>query len=141
MIRLGTAATLALLGLLAMSTLVSASRVPGADESASVKPTEIQCLDESGRSHVPKKHPRRCALFGPGGAFAGGVNLAKLEWHRWGKARARAEGIEKGFHLPPSHIPVQVVALERFSCGSVFHYGKLRVTSRYGTTTVAVPTC
>jgi hypothetical protein len=127
--------------LLVLSALVNASPLPAAQESASGKPTEIRCLDRSGRSHVAKSLPRRCTLFGPGGAFAGGVNLAQLNWHGWGQPRATAQGIEKGFHLPASHISVQVTAFERVGCGSVYRYAKLRATSRYGTTTATAPTC
>jgi hypothetical protein len=130
-----------LAALLMLSALGQAAPTPPAQSSAAGKPTQIRCLDESGRSHVAKEHPARCALFGPGGAFGGGVNLAQLEWQRWGQSQATAQGIEKGFHSPASHITVQVTAFKRVSCGGVYRYAKLRATSRHGTTTASAPTC
>lgn len=141
MVRPAIATISAAAVLLGGLTLVSASAAPPAQQSAAGKQTEIRCLDDSGRSHVRKSQPRHCALFGPGGAFAGGVNLAQLNWKGWGKSRATAKGIEKGFHLPASHIQVDVVAFERVRCGDVFRYAKLRATSRHGTTTATAPTC
>jgi hypothetical protein len=130
-----------LLALLMLSAWVHAAPAPPAQQSASGRPTEIRCLDGSGRSYVARKRPARCTLFGPGGAFAGGVNLAQLDWHRWGQPQATAQGIEKGFHLPASHIQVQVTAFKRVSCGGVYRYAKLRARSRYGTSTASAPTC
>lgn len=141
MVRPAVVAISVSIALLVGSALVSASAAPPARQSASGKPTEIRCLGRSGRSHVAKQKPTSCTLFGPGGAFAGGVNLAQLSWQGWGQPQATARGIEKGFHLPATHISVQVTAFKRVSCGGVYRYAKLRSTSRHGTTTATAPTC
>lgn len=86
--------------------------------------------------------PRACTVFGPGGGFAGGVNLARLRWSGWGRSTARATGIERGFHLPLASIPVTVrLTGLRHGCDGRRYYSRLRATSRYGSSTVRLRTC
>jgi hypothetical protein len=101
----------------------------------------IPCLNRGGTRYRLRRHPRKCAIFSYGGSFGGGVNLAGLDWRRWGSRHARARGIEKGFHLPPEHIRVRVVAYRPVNrCGRRV-YSRLRSRSRYGKTVVALHVC
>jgi hypothetical protein len=46
---------------------------------------------------------------------------------------ATATGIERGYHLPPEHISVRVIAYRRRTdCNGDYHYTRLRISSRYG---------
>jgi hypothetical protein len=102
----------------------------------------LYCLDSAGSKYVAKRAPSRCAAFGPGGSFGGGVNLASLRWSGWGRATAKATGIERGFHLPYARTRVSVRAYRLVrGCGGRRVYSRLKASSRHGTTTVRLPTC
>ena len=91
---------------------------------------------------MPKVAPSRCTVFGPGGTFGGGVNLAQLDWSGWGGPTAEARGIERGFHLPLSKIPVSVRAYRRKrDCTGRLTYTRIRATSTNGTTRVRLQRC
>jgi hypothetical protein len=127
-----------IVGLVAAASCVTATVAAAAPAAA----TGIVCLNQAGTKTVVKVKPGSCADFGPGGSFGGGVNLAQLHWSGWGSASATAHGIELGFHLPASRIPVAVVAFrKRPGCNGGQRYTRLRVSSSYGTTTVRLPTC
>jgi hypothetical protein len=96
----------------------------------------LQCANAKATAYVLVARPRACLHFGPGGAFGGGVNLARLRWSGWDRARATATGIEKGFHLPESAIRVRVTVFRVRPCAAGRVYTRLRATSRFGTTTV-----
>jgi hypothetical protein len=103
---------------------------------------EIFCLSKGGDRTVRRVRPKKCTHFGPNGSFGGGVNLAKLRWQHWGSRKATARGIERGFHLPPSHIPVRVTAYrKRAGCDGSRAYTRLKAMSRYGTTRVRFGLC
>ncbi len=114
--------------------------------ASAARPVSVLCLTTSGRATTPKVRPHRCAHFGPGGSFGGGVNLVSLRWSRWGSSTTSATGIERGFHLPFSNIAVRVSAYRRRN-GCRWHghrlrvYTRLRTTSIYGTTLVRLGTC
>jgi hypothetical protein len=96
-------------------------------------PTGILCLDKGGANYVVKAKPGKCAVFGHGEAFGGGVNLIRLHWHGWGSARATARGIECGFHLPCERIKVKVVASGPVvGCTGQVVYSMIRAKSRFG---------
>jgi hypothetical protein len=109
--------------------------------SSAAAAVRILCLNKAGSAYVKRAHPSKCAAFGPGGSFGGGVNLRGLKWHAWGHSTARASGIEGGFHLPLEHTPVKVKAyrIVSGSCGRV--YSRLRATSKHGSTTVKLKLC
>jgi hypothetical protein len=80
--------------------------------------------------------PRSCILAGAHWSFGTAANLTGLRWSSWGGAVARGTGIERGFHLPPSRIPVTVqlsLPVTPDSDRSVRVYRRFRVTSRFGT--------
>jgi hypothetical protein len=114
--------------------------------AAAARPVSLLCLTVSGRATTPKVRPHRCAHFGPGGSFGGGVNLVSLHWSHWGAPTTSGAGIERGFHLPFSNIPVTVTAYRRRNGCRVRGrrlrvYTRLRATSVYGTTSVRLGTC
>ncbi len=114
--------------------------------ASAARPLSALCLTTGGTATTPKVRPKRCAHFGPGGSFGGGVNLVSLHWSHWGAATASGTGIERGFHLPFSNIAVSVSAYRRRN-GCRVHgrrlraYTRLRATSVYGTTIVRLGTC
>ena len=60
----------------------------------------------------------------------------------WGRSTSRAFATDCGFHLPCAGIAVTVVAYRPTrSCTGRLIYSRLRVSSRYGTTRVALATC
>ena len=69
-----------------------------------------------------------------------------LRWTDWGASTTTGAGIERGFHLPFSRIPVTVSAY-RIRTGCRVHgrrlraYTRLKATSSYGTTVVPMGTC
>jgi hypothetical protein len=117
-----------------------------APAAAAARPVSVLCLTVSGRATTPKVRPHRCAHLGPGGSFGGGVNLVSLHWSHWGSPAASGAGIERGFHLPFSNVPVTVTAYRRRNGCRVRGrrlrvYTRLRATSAYGTTLVRLGTC
>jgi hypothetical protein len=84
--------------------------------------------------------PSRCDTLGATDAFAESANLARLRWRGWGRTTATATGIERGYHLPLSRIPVRIYAYARQTdCNGDYHYTRLRVRSRYGHLIVRQP--
>jgi hypothetical protein len=124
--------------LLAMSTSISS---PAAGRAAKAE-THLLCLNGDGISEYRRKdRPKQCTIFGQGGIFAGGVNLKKLKWRGWGHKRARANGIECGFHLPCQNIKAKVrVWRPRERCGKRV-YTRLRARTRYGHSRADVQGC
>jgi hypothetical protein len=105
-------------------------------------PTGILCLDKVGINYVVKAQPGKCAAFGQGESFGGGVNLSRLRWQGWGTARATARGIECGFHLPCERIKVKVVASEPVvNCAGETVYSQIRAKSRFGHSSVPPHSC
>ena len=103
--------------------------------------TFLPCLNKSGTKYRAKVEPKRCAHFGRGGAFAGGVNLENLVWQNWGEGLANATGVECGFHLPCAKIAVQVQAFRvRKACGRRI-YTRLKAVSEFGKTLVKTQAC
>jgi hypothetical protein len=102
--------------------------------SAATEPAYVAC-NPGGGSAVLKSEPLHCTILPPSAAFAEGVNLKSLEWKHWGAKHATFEGIELGFHLPPSHIAVHGNAyrLRTSPCGGQTVYTRVKVTSRFGT--------
>jgi hypothetical protein len=69
------------------------------------------------------------------------VVLRNLRWRGWGKAVARASGIECGFHLPCANIPTRVRANRRkVRCGKLA-YTRLRARNGHGQVTVRLSGC
>ena len=124
-----------------LAPLAAVAVLTGSLPSTASARTTMFCADNEGRSYVPKSHPRSCTVFGPGGTFGGGVNLAKLRWKGWGGVTARATGLERGFHRPLSRIRVTVTLtrVRNGRCGRT--YGQLVATSKYGTTVRRLARC
>lgn len=134
-------------GRLLLATLGAALAIAALAPAASAaRPLSVLCLTTGGTATTPKVRPHRCGHFGLGGSFGGGVNLVSLHWSHWGASKASGTGIERGFHLPFSNIPVTVSAYRRRN-GCRVHgrrlrvYTRLRATSVYGTTLVRLGTC
>ena len=128
-----------------LAAAVAAGVLASTAEGAA-RPLSVLCLTLSGQATTPKVRPHRCAHFGPGGGFGGGVNLVSLHWSHWGAATTTGTGIERGFHLPYSNIPVTVSAYRRREGCRVRGrrlrvYTRLSATSVYGTTVVRLGTC
>ena len=103
--------------------------------------TYLPCLNKAGTEYRAGTEPKRCAHFGRGGAFAGGVNLEKLVWQNWGEALTSATGTECGFHLPCAKIDVEVQAFRiRKACGRRV-YTRLKAVSEFGKTLVKTRAC
>jgi len=117
-----------------------AAAVPS-NASAGANP-RVYCLNDSGDRYIDKSKPGRCAAYGPGGTFGGGVFLKRIRWRDWGDGVARGKAIECGFHLPCADIPVRVRAFRvRSRCGGGKAYTRLRAKSRHGRTVVRLPRC
>ncbi len=113
----------------------------GVVQAGAASNVSLLCLNKAGSRYKVKTAPTSCAHFGSGGAFGGGVNLEQLVWTGFGRSSATAKGIECGFHLPCSNIPVDVTASRiRKRCGDRV-YTRLRATSSLGTTVVRVGHC
>jgi hypothetical protein len=111
---------------------------PQADASAF---PYINCLSRDGTRYVRKRKPARCAHFGPGGSFGGGVNLRDIHWRSYTGSEARGTATECGFHLPCANVRVTIRAYRvRRACGRHV-YTRLRARSRYGTTLVRLVRC
>ena len=107
-------------------------------------PVRPMCTGSDGVSFVLRRAPTRCTLLPPNAAFADGANLASLRWRGWGRSSATATGVELGFHLPFSHIPVAVTAyrVRADRCGrGVRLYTRVRTASRFGSGVVRLPAC
>ncbi len=102
-------------------------RVPGV-RSPRGHVAVIPCLDARGARTLLKRHPTACAVFGPGGSFAQGVNLAGLRWRHWGGRRPTATGYSLGFHQPFAHqrVSVRVYARSKLSCGVLYQLLSVR---------------
>ncbi len=102
----------------------------------------IYCLDARGAHVVLKRHPKACAVFGPGGSFAQGVNLAGLRWRHWGGRRPTATGFSLGFHQPFAHqrVSVRVYARSGLRCGVLYQLLSVR-TGHGPARVVTLPGC
>jgi len=141
--RVLAAAVLALAVLMWLGPLASEARQGSSERVTSISPTLtfLPCLNKAGSKYRAKSEPQRCAHFGRGGAFAGGVNLENLVWMNWGAALATAVGVECGFHLPCAKVAVQVQAFRvRKACGRRV-YTRLKAVSEFGKTLVKTRAC
>ena len=109
-----------------------------------VNPKEIAtlpCLNKSGDTYKARVSPKRCAHFGPNGAFGGGVDLQRLVWDDWGESKAHGSGIECGFDAECAVIPASVLAFRiRIRCGRPV-YTRLSARSSFGRTVVKTRGC
>src|SRR6476619_2266543 len=67
----------------------------------------LTCNDSPSKP-VVRFAPSRCTILGPSASFAQGLNLTSLKWRTWGGSSAVGTGVELGFLLPYSHVPVAV---------------------------------
>jgi len=113
----------------------------GTPAQSKAEGVSIMCLNKAGTRYKRKVEPVHCAHFGPGGAFAGGVNLKRLDWRTWGGPRAKGTGRERGFHLPCAAKRAKARAYRiRTACGQRV-YTRLKSVSGYGTTVVKLKRC
>jgi hypothetical protein len=137
------AAGLALAVLMWLGPLSTQARQAVGQRLTPISPTLtfLPCLNKAGDKYRAKVEPKRCAHFGRGGAFAGGVELQNLVWQNWGEASSTATGVECGFHLPCAKIAVQVQAFRvRKACGRRI-YTRLKAVSEFGKTLVKTKAC
>jgi hypothetical protein len=141
--RVLATAGLALAVLIWLGPLSSEARQPPQARLTPISPTltYLPCLNKAGGKYRPRAEPKRCAHFGRGGTFGGGVILEDLVWTNWGEALATATGIECGFHLPCAKTAVQVQAFRvRKACGRRV-YTRLKAVSEFGKTLVKTRAC
>ncbi len=141
--RVLAAAALALAVLIWLGPPTGEARQAASERITPISPTltYLPCLSKAGDKYRARAEPKRCAHFGRGGAFAGGVNLEGLVWTKWGEALATATGTECGFHLPCAEIVVQVQAFRvRKACGRRV-YTRLKAVSVFGKTVVKTKAC
>lgn len=141
--RVLIAAGLVLAVLMWLGPLSTEARQGSSERLTPISPTLtfLPCLNKPGTKYRAKSEPHRCAHFGRGGAFAGGVELQDLVWTNWGAALATAIGVECGFHLPCAKIAVQVQAFRvRKACGRRI-YTRLKAVSEFGKTLVKTRAC
>ena len=141
--RVLAAALLALAVLMWLGPLSTEAQRGSRERLTPISPTLtfLPCLNKAGSKYRAKTEPHRCAHFGRGGAFAGGVNLEDLVWQSWGEALATATGVECGFHLPCAKIAVQVQAFRvRKACDRRI-YTRLMAVSDLGKTLVKTRAC
>jgi hypothetical protein len=141
--RVLAAAMLALAVLMWLGPLSTEARQGSSERLAPISATLtfLPCLNKAGTKYRAKTEPHRCAHFGRGGAFAGGVELQNLVWQNWGEAISSATGVECGFHLPCAKIAVQVQAFRvRKACGRRI-YTRLKAVSEFGKTLVKTRAC
>jgi hypothetical protein len=136
-LALPIAAAAALAVAAALPTSAAAGRK--APEAATGLPY-IHCLSKSGSRYVSKRKPGRCAHFGPGGSFGGGVNLKNIDWTTYTGRRARGTATECGFHLPCENVPVTIRAYRVRTARGKRVYTRLRATGKHGTTVVRLAT-
>jgi hypothetical protein len=141
--RVLAAAALVLAVLMWLGPLSTQARQGAGQRVTPISPTLtfLPCLNKAGDRYRAKVEPKRCAHFGRGGAFAGGINLRDLIWQNWGEALATATGVECGFHLPCEQITVRVQAFRvRKACGRRV-YTRLKAVSEFGKTLVKTRAC
>ncbi len=112
--------------------------------AASPLPVRIPCDDLASGLVVAERAPTQCTILHKGASYSEGVNLADLRWSGWGNQVATARGVERGFHIPYSRIPVTIRAfrLVRDPCGGPRRfYTRVTATSSTGTSTVATDDC
>jgi hypothetical protein len=102
--------------------------------------TYIHCLNKAGSRYVRKRKPARCAHFGPGGSFGGGVFLKNIRWTKYSGHEALGTATECGFHLPCQNVAVNIRAYRVRTVRGRHVYTRLRATSTYGTTVVRLAT-
>ena len=102
--------------------------------------TYIHCLNKAGSRYVRKRKPARCAHFGRGGTFGGGVFLEDIKWTKYSGREALGTATECGFHLPCQNVPVKIRAYRVRTIHGKHVYTRLRATSTYGTTVVRLAT-
>jgi len=124
---------------LLLVSLMAALAVPATGLAA--KHTNILCLNKAGTKYVVKYRPGSCAHFGPGGAFAGGVNLKHIHWRSWNRPSVTGRAKECGFHLPCENTKVRIRAYRRRrACGRIV-FTRLKARSSFGTTVVRLKRC
>jgi hypothetical protein len=141
--RVLIAAGLALAVLMWLGPLSTQARQETDQRASPISPrlTYLPCLNKAGTKYRARTEPKRCAHFGRGGAFAGGVNLQNLVWQNWGEAQATATATECGLHLPCAKVAVQVQAFRvRKACGRRV-YTRLKAVSEFGKTLVKTKAC
>jgi hypothetical protein len=141
--RVLIAAGLALAVLMWLGPLSSQARQGASERITPISPTltYLPCLNKAGTKYRARTEPKRCAHFGRGGAFAGGVELQNLVWTNWGEAISTAIGVECGFRRPCAKIAVQVQAFRvRKACGRRI-YTRLKAVSESGKTLVKTRAC
>jgi hypothetical protein len=141
--RVLAAAGLALAVLMWLGPLSTEARQGPTERVTPISPTltYLPCVNKAGSMYRAKVEPKRCAHFGPRGAFAGGVELQNLVWTNWGQAISTAIGVECGFHLPCANVAVQVQAFRvRKACGRRI-YTRLKAVSEFGKTLVKTRAC
>lgn len=141
--RVLAAAGLALAVLMWLGPLSTEARQEAGDRVTPISPTLtfLPCLNKAASKYRAKTEPHRCAHFGRGGTFGGGVELQNLVWQNWSEALATATGVECGFHLPCAKIVVQVQAFRvRKACGRRI-YTRLNAVSEFGKTLVKTRAC
>jgi endonuclease YncB( thermonuclease family) len=132
-LRLVLATSALVAALIGFSTIALA-----APQSAS----RTYCLNDAGDRYIEKASPENCAAYGPGGTFAGGVNLKNLRWRSWGGSSAKARGKECGFHLPCADFRARVRAYRaRANCTGGKAFTRLRAKTRFGRSVVRLPRC
>jgi hypothetical protein len=125
----------------ALVALMGTPTMAAVGHTAAKAKTHLLCLNGDGSEYRRKERPKQCAIYGQGGIFAGGVNLKKLKWKAWGHKRAKAKGIECGFHLPCADIKAKVRAWRpRERCGHRV-YTRLKATTRFGHSCADVQGC
>jgi hypothetical protein len=141
--RVLIAAGLVLAVLMWLGPLSTEARQGSSERLTPISPTLtfLPCLNKTGTKYRAKTEPHRCAHFGRGGAFAGGVELRDLIWQNWGAALATATGVECGFRRPCAKVAVQVQAFRvRKACGRRA-YTRLKAVSEFGKTLVKTKAC
>jgi hypothetical protein len=98
------------------------------------------CANKSGSLYVRKHKPEKCAVFGPGGINAGGVNLKDIKWSKYTGSEARGTGIECSMHLPCLNAHATLHAYRVRAPHGNRVYTRMRATTKYGTTVVHLAT-
>jgi len=101
----------------------------------------LPCVNKTGTAYKARTAPKRCAHFGEGGAFAGGVDLHSLVWQDWGEPKVHGAGMECAFDADCQPIPVSVLAYRvRVRCGRPV-YTRLRARTSLGTELIKTRAC
>jgi hypothetical protein len=123
-----------------LSALLAAALLAPAPQADASAFTYIHCLDSTGSRYLRRRRPKKCAHFGHGGSFGGGVNLRNIVWSSYTGRQARGTAIEQGFHQPYANIPVNIRAYRVRSRRGRRVYTRLRASSSHGTTVVQLAT-